>query len=149
MHITERTDIGLRLLLYLSVHEGRASVGVVANAFRVSEAHLGKVAQALAKGGFVTTVPGRTGGVELARSPSEIRVGDVVRALEPMELVECFGDENGCPVVGVCGLQPALGAAREAFLGVLDGLTLAEAATQRLPLRERLARPRPPRPRRA
>jgi Rrf2 family nitric oxide-sensitive transcriptional repressor len=138
MHLTDRTDIGLRLLIFLTVHGGRASVGAVAEAFNVSEAHLAKVAQALAKAGIVETLPGRTGGVQLAKAAEDIRVGAIVRLLEPLALVECFGEDNHCPVVGVCGLQLPLAEAREAFLAVLDAVTIADAAAKRAGLRSRL-----------
>jgi Rrf2 family protein len=138
VRINERTDLALRLLLYLAVQDGRASVGAVAAAFRVSDTHLAKVTHVLAHAGLVRTTPGRSGGVELARAADTIRVGEVVRLLEPMALVECFTPENTCPIVGVCGLIPALVEAREAFLAVLDGVTVAEAAKQRAGLRKRL-----------
>jgi Rrf2 family nitric oxide-sensitive transcriptional repressor len=139
MQLTDRTDLALRLLLYLAVHgEGRVSVGVIARAYGASEAHLAKVAQALVHSGFVDTVPGRGGGVRLTRDPAEFRVGEVVRALEPIALVACFTADKTCPVGGPCGLQPVLRAASDAFLAVLDGVTLAEAAAERGALRRRL-----------
>ncbi len=140
MQLTERTDLALRLLLYLAVHDNvRVTVGVIAQAYGASEAHLSKVAQALVHAGFVDTTPGRGGGVRLVRPATEIRVGSVVRALEPVVIVDCLAPDGGtCPVEGACGLQPALKAARDAFLGVLDGVTLAQAAVQRTALRARL-----------
>ncbi|MES2640134.1 MAG: Rrf2 family transcriptional regulator [Myxococcota bacterium] len=139
MQLTDRTDLALRLLLYLAVHDDvRVSVAVIAQAYSASEAHLAKVAQALVHAGFLDSAPGRGGGVRLTRPAAEIRVGAVVRALEPTALVACFIPDVGCPVAGPCGLQPALRAARDAFLGVLDGVTLADAAAQRPALRQRL-----------
>ena len=48
--------------------------------------------------------------------------------LEPhLDLVECFDREtNTCPIDGVCGLKAVLRHATSAFLGVLDGHTLAD-----------------------
>ncbi|MFO0625547.1 MAG: Rrf2 family transcriptional regulator [Polyangiales bacterium] len=138
MHVTDRTDYALRVLLYLAAHDARASVSTVAAAYDISEAHLAKVAQALAREGFIETSPGRTGGMVLARDAAEITLGSVVRALEPTALVECMGAENTCPAVGPCGLAGALAAARDAFLASLDGVTLAQAARQKRALRGRL-----------
>ncbi|MDP2308463.1 MAG: Rrf2 family transcriptional regulator [Pseudomonadota bacterium] len=140
MQLTDRTDLALRLLLYLAVHDDvRVSVGVIAQAYSASEAHLSKVAQALVHAGFIDSAPGRGGGVRLARPAADIRVGAVVRALEPTVIVACFSTDVSCPIAGPCGLQPALRAARDAFLGVLDGVTLADAAAQRSALRQRLS----------
>lgn len=145
MQLTDRTDLGLRMLLYLAVHDdGRVSVATIAQAYGASEAHLSKVAQALVHAGFIDTLPGRGGGVRLTRSPAAIRVGAVVRALEPMPLAACFASDRPCVVAGPCGLQPALRAAREAFLAVLDGVTIADAAVQRPALRGRLGSKTPP-----
>ncbi|MBT9559461.1 MAG: Rrf2 family transcriptional regulator [Myxococcales bacterium] len=139
MQLTEKTDLALRLLIYLTItDEPRVSVGTIAHAFGASEAHLSKVAQALVHAGFIVSSPGRGGGVGLAKSPESITIGAVVRQLEPMNLVECFNLQGNCPVFGPCGLHPALRAARDAFLGVLDGATLSAAAAQRVGLRQRL-----------
>jgi Rrf2 family nitric oxide-sensitive transcriptional repressor len=139
MQLTDKTDLALRLLIYLTItDEPRVSVGTIAHAFGASEAHLSKVAQALVHSGFITSAPGRGGGVGLAKSPESITIGAVVRQLEPMNLVECFNVDGNCPVFGPCGLHPTIRAARDAFLGVLDGATLAAAAAQRVSLRQRL-----------
>lgn len=140
MHLTDRTDFSLRVLMFLAVHEGeRIAVHRIAEAFRVSEAHLAKCVQALAHHGFVQTSTGRRGGVMLARPPQEICIGAVVRALEPMPIVPCFADESACPITGACGLIPPLARARAAFLAALDEATLADATARRSSLRAFLA----------
>jgi Rrf2 family nitric oxide-sensitive transcriptional repressor len=142
VHLTDRTDFSLRVLLFLAVHDGeRVVVRQVADAFGVSAAHLAKCVQALGHAGFVTTTAGRTGGVALARPADQVSLGAVVRALEPMALVECFGSENQCPIVSVCGLTQPLGRAGEAFLRELDGVTLADAARPRAALRRAMGSP--------
>ncbi len=140
VHLTERTDLALRLLLYLAVEDGsvRVPVARIARAFDASPAHLAKVSQALAHAGFLDTATGRAGGVRLARPATEIRVGAVVRAIEPFELVTCFVESGRCSIAGVCGLAPALETARDAFLAVLDEITLATAAARRDAMRARL-----------
>lgn len=139
MYLTDRTDFSLRVLIFLALHEDeRVSVRRIAESFRISEAHLAKCVQALAAHGFVQTTIGRGGGVRLARTPAEIRIGEVVRALEPMVLVECFGADNSCPIVAACGLIAPLARAKAAFIAVLDEATLADAVIRRVPLREAL-----------
>lgn len=139
MHLTDRTDFSLRVLLYLAAHdEPRVSVRTIAAAFHVSEAHLAKCVQALAQSDFVATVPGRRGGVALARPAESITVGAVVRALEPMALVECMASDNTCRITPSCGLIPVLSRAKAAFFEQLDGVTIAEAAAERAGLRKAL-----------
>lgn len=132
MRLTDRTDFALRLLMYLAGSSAeRVPVGSIARVYGVSSAHLAKVSQALVRGGFVLTVGGRSGGVSLARPAAEITVGEVVRALEPMEAVECFRGDGACPVTGVCALRSAMTQANAAFLAVLDKLTVAQVARKR------------------
>jgi Rrf2 family protein len=130
MRLNERTDYGLRVLLHLAARPGEPprSAGHLARVFAVSESHLAKVIQALAAHGFVRTVPGRGGGVLLARPADEVRLGEVVRVMEPMSLAPCFAGDTSCPFLARCGLAPCLEQAWEAFLAVLDAQTLEQAA---------------------
>jgi Rrf2 family nitric oxide-sensitive transcriptional repressor len=87
--------------------------------------------QTLGDAGYIRVIPGRSGGVILAKDPSEIRLGDVVRDAEPnLHLVECFEPEtNTCPIIGVCGLKSRLAQALEAFIAELNTQTLADLLT--------------------
>ena len=84
--------------------------------------------QGLGRHGFVEVRPGRAGGILLARSPSEISVGQVVRHLEPdFNVVECFDPQtNSCPIAPACGLVGVLNEATRSFLATLDKYTLAD-----------------------
>ncbi len=131
MHLNLHTDFGLRVLLYLAASPGgTAAAPDIALAFGVSLNHLRKVVQGLAHAGYVNTTRGRAGGIALARDPSEIVVGKVVRDLEPdLHLVECFNPEtNTCLIAACCGLTRALEEARESFFATLDRYTLADVS---------------------
>jgi Rrf2 family nitric oxide-sensitive transcriptional repressor len=136
MRLTTLTDFSLRMLIHLAVKpDGRATIAEVAAAYAVSESHLMKVAHLLGQGGYVATLRGRGGGLSLARPAADIRVGDVVRHMEPdMALVPCFGDGH-CAIQPGCRLKQRLHAARDAFLAVLDATTLADIAEPRGELR--------------
>ena len=85
-----------------------------------------KVVTTLVKGGFLSSVRGKGGGLRLARSPEEIRVGSVVRLIEPLHIVECFGEKNECIITCNCRLAEILHGSVKAFLSHLDGFTLAD-----------------------
>jgi Rrf2 family nitric oxide-sensitive transcriptional repressor len=131
MQLTQHTDYGLRLLIVLARQGGGPiSVPDFATEQRLSYHHVAKVAQALVREGFVRSRRGRSGGVELARAPEDIRVGEVVRALERgLQIADCAA----CALVADCNTSPLLAEALAAFLAVLDRTTLAEAAARRLP----------------
>ena len=138
MHLTQFSDYGLRIALYLACHEGRlVSVDEIARAYGVSRNHLVKVVQTLTDLGVVESQRGRGGGMRLAMSATAINVGWLVRRTEPhFELVECFDEvANTCPIAPACGLKTALARAQQAFLAVLDEYTLDQFQARRELLR--------------
>lgn len=128
MHITQHTDYALRALIYLAANEQRlVTIQEVSERFEVSRSHLMKVVNQLIRNGFVEGVRGKGGGMRLARRPTEIRVGEVVRRMETdLALVECFTDTSRCLLTSTCRLKGVLNDALEAFFESLDRVTLAE-----------------------
>ena len=134
MHLTQFSDYSLRLVLYLACHPDRVvSVEEVSRAYMISRHHLVKVVQSLTELGVVESQRGRGGGMRLAKSPSEINVGWLIRRTEPhLDLVECFDlARNTCPIAPACGLKGALQRAQQAFLKVLDGYNLDDFKASR------------------
>lgn len=129
MRLTSFTDYTLRCLIYLGMNRERlATVQEIAQLHNISKNHLTKVVHQLGVNGLVETVRGRNGGLRLARAPSDINIGAVVRQTEPdFFIAECFDPaRRGCVLSGSCALQRKLGHAMDAFMAVLDGLTLAQ-----------------------
>jgi len=146
MQLTDHTDIGLRVLILLAaVAPERMSSVELARRYRVSHSHVQKVVQGLQSAGFVETFRGRGGGVQLARVPCDIRVGEVVRAMEPsFDLVECFRvGRSQCRLDGGCALTGTLARAKSAMLAELDKTTIADVVAAS-PAIERLVAPPPP-----
>ena len=129
MQLTAYTDYALRVLMYLAVHEARlVTIAEMAAAYDISKNHLMKIAHQLGQAGFIETVRGRRGGLRLGQSPASLRLGHIVRRMEPhFNIVECFDPTtNHCPITPACGLAPVLVEARDAFLSALDRYTLAD-----------------------
>ena len=142
MRLTSYSDYAFRTLLHLGSHADEVvPVATIAEAFGISANHLAKVAQELTRAGFVRGHRGPAGGLELARAPDDIRLGDVLRATEPdFHLVDCFNPHgNRCPLDGACKLKDVVGQALRAFLEVFDCYTLADLLRSR-GLRQRLLR---------
>lgn len=136
MRLTRFSDLGLRALMRMAAEPARAiSTADLAAEFAISRNHLTKAMAALSASGVVTTRRGTGGGALLARPADQIRVGDVVAALErDSALVECFQTDGGaCSITTCCRLKPMLGGARQAFIDHLNRFTLADCA---LPPRE-------------
>lgn len=131
MNLTLHTDYSLRILLYLAEHKDRpVSTREISEAYGVSRHHLVRVVQTLQTHGFVKAATGRSGGITLARDPSRINIGEVVRTTEPnFRIVECFDiKENTCRILPVCSLRGVLGTALESFFETLNQYTLADIA---------------------
>ncbi len=130
MRLTRYTDYAMRVLLYLAARQDRlCSIAEIAGAYGISQNHLMKVVSDLAGAGYLVSVRGRSGGVRLARPPSEINIGAVVRHTEDgFDLVDC----GSCIIAPACGLTGALAQALAAFMKVLDGYTLENLMNKRL-----------------
>lgn len=124
MRLTLFTDYSMRVLLYLGSRPERlCSIGEVARGYGVSQSHLMKVVNELARSGYVESVRGRFGGIRLGRPPTEINIGAMVRHTEDgFDLVDC----GSCIIAPACGLTGVVQQAMGAFLSVLDGYTLAD-----------------------
>ena len=128
MRLTLWTDYALRTLIYVGAKGERPStIAEVAESFDISKTHLMKVVNRLGRQGYIETIRGRGGGISLARSPAEIRVGTVVRETEDdLAVMGCLAETGFCRIEGCCVLRRALHEATLAFLNVLDGYTLAD-----------------------
>lgn len=129
MRLTSFTDYTLRSLMFLGMNRDKlVTIQEIADLHEISKNHLTKVIHQLGASGIVETVRGRHGGLRLNREPEDINIGEVVRLSESdFYVAECFEPETGkCAFLGECALKSKLGEATEAFLHVLDGLTLAD-----------------------
>jgi Rrf2 family nitric oxide-sensitive transcriptional repressor len=134
VQLTSFTDYGLRALIYMaSLPEGKmTSISEVTQVYGVSRNHMVKIINQLSRAGFVTAVRGKNGGIRLGRPAHTIRVGDVVRELEPLSLVNC--NSAFCHITPACRLKQALALAVQSFLTELDRHTLADLVDQNQPL---------------
>ena len=128
MRLTHFSDYALRVLMYAAMRgENLITIEETAKLYGISRAHLMKVANQLTRAGYLKAIRGRSGGLVLAKRPDAISLGDVLRATEPdFALVECFTADNRCLITPRCRLRGALHEALAAFVGTLDGYTLAD-----------------------
>lgn len=144
MGLTVQSDYSLRVLIFVATKHGAlATIPEIASAYGISRAHLMKVVHQLGKLGYLETVRGRSGGIRLAKVPSDICIGAVVKATEEtLALVPCLSPSepgSGCRIDGACRLKGMLREALHAFFEVLDRYTLADVVDGRAaPLRRLL-----------
>lgn len=134
-HVSTRGEYGMRLMTELARNWGRGSVSLhtVAEREGLPEAYLEQLVATLRKAGLVTGKRGAGGGYMLAKDPSVITAGDVVRALEgPIEPQICTAE--GDPILNCvhepgCGTRLVWVRLQATIAKALDALTLAELAT--------------------
>ncbi|HEY3963320.1 MAG TPA: Rrf2 family transcriptional regulator [Planctomycetaceae bacterium] len=129
MRLALQTDYALRTLMFLASKKGkpRATIADVAGFFQISDAHVAKVVNQLARLGFVRSVRGAGGGIELGKTAANIRVGEVVLAFEGnMHLLECVATENVCIIQKHCKLRNVLAKAERLQFEYLNDVRLAD-----------------------
>lgn len=124
MKLTLFTDYSIRVLLYLAARpDRRCSIAEIARAYRISQNHLMKVVNDLARSGYIDSVRGRGGGIRLGKQAKEINIGALIRHTEEgFDLVDC----PSCVIAPACGMTSVLREAVSAFLDVLDRYSLAD-----------------------
>ena len=127
MRLTTFTDIGLRALIYLATRpEGyKSSITEVTEAYDLSRNHVVKVVHQLARAGLIHSIRGKGGGIMLGKPADEIRIGQVVVALEEsLQVVDC--SKPVCKILPACRLKGILQEGVDAFINVLDQYTLED-----------------------
>ena len=136
MRLSLPTDYALRTLIYLAGRPGRTSVSQVAEFYGISAHHLAKVVNQLARFGYVRSIRGAGGGIELARPADEISIGEVVLAHEGnLHLLECVSTDNVCSIQSFCKLKGVLAEAERVQIDYLNSMTLADVAPTRRQLK--------------
>ncbi|MBB5017495.1 Rrf2 family nitric oxide-sensitive transcriptional repressor [Chitinivorax tropicus] len=127
MQLTRFTDLGLRVLMYLTYHDrdGYVTISEIADQFAVPHNHLIKVVNKLGKLGWIYAVRGRNGGLKLVSEPSQLKLGRILRELEgSTQLIDC--ETPVCALNAGCRLKAALDVGLEAFYTAMDTYTLAD-----------------------
>lgn len=84
MRISTKGDYGVRALIELAHRYGQGTIQSAEIAARqhIPEPYLDQLLTTLRKAGFIRSVRGPQGGHALLRAPEEVRLSEVIRALE-------------------------------------------------------------------
>jgi Rrf2 family protein len=129
MRLTEQSRYALRVLAHCAErHPSLAKVAAIATVTGITEQNIFKLIKVLTKSGFVETIRGPHGGVRLAMAPKAIRVGQIIRAIEPRfkacgPMDQIMSDQ---PVSAVeRALDRTIGRGIAAFMETLDRTSIA------------------------
>jgi Rrf2 family iron-sulfur cluster assembly transcriptional regulator len=134
MRVSTRGDYACRALLSLTLHadeSGPTSVRDIAERTALPQPYLEQILLALKGAGLVRSKRGVGGGYVLARPPAEIRLSEIVSAVDGPIALGDFGEphQNGaCDHEGQCVLLAIWDNVGEHMRRLLSGITLADIA---------------------
>jgi len=111
--------------------QGPASLAEIAAEENLPRAYLEQLVMSLRDANLVRSTRGSHGGYELAREPHDIRMGEVLRALEgPLAPMICASEDaehaSTCDRSTRCTVNVLWVRVRDAVTGALDSMTLAD-----------------------
>jgi Rrf2 family protein len=132
MRLNRSTSHAIRILVECARAEhDLVKVADLSSRLGITPQNVFKIVHILSRAELIGAVRGRHGGVRLARPANQIRIGDVVRAMETTEIeLETDGADRGDSAVSK-GVNKVFDDALEAFVAILDQHTLADMAGTR------------------
>lgn len=132
--ISNKTKYGLHALLYLSqkYNQGPVLIADLAREERIPKKFLELILLDLKNHGILESKKGKGGGYQLARHPSEIKFGQVIRILDgPLAPVSCVSQTaykscKECKDEQHCGIRLVMKDVRDAMANILDKTSLAD-----------------------
>lgn len=130
MTVSLKCQYALRAVFELALRTTQppARIADIAAAQAIPPHFLENILNELKRAGLVRSFRGKYGGYELAGSPEQLSVGDVVRCIEgPMLNAGCVTEPNlSCPYHGTCVFMPMWQRLEEAITGVYDTTSFAD-----------------------
>src|SRR5471030_715810 len=131
LRLSKKADYALIAMKHLAVRgsQGSSSAREIAEAYDIPIELMAKVLQRLVRHGLLASHQGTRGGYQLARTPVQISVADVIQAVDgPVTVTACSTEENQCEQFSKCNVRDPLWKVRERILTALGECTIAELA---------------------
>lgn len=129
MLFTKRVDYSIRALLYLSANANSKPVYLreISEAKGISRQFLAKIFPDLIREGLVKSFRGIQGGFMLAKSPSEITISNIIKAVRgSIAISKCLHPDQQCKLEDSCQVQDLWKRAQKKLMEVLDRTTIAD-----------------------
>ena len=134
MRITYKGDYALKAILYLSVHYANKPVTIheMASHLDIPVKFLEQILLDLKRGNFVESRRGKVGGYILAKLPTQIKLGEVVRFIDgPTEPIACVEKKYlGCGDIYKCVFRKIWQDVDKATSGIVDNITFEDLANE-------------------
>jgi len=132
MKLSAKAEYGVRAMAILAIYyqTGPLPLREIAEQENISLNFLEQIFPALRRKGLILSVRGSRGGYMLSRPPTEINIGDIVRAVEgPITPVDCLSENGGEPCCDRregCLTRQVWEKLRDKINDVLDNVSLDE-----------------------
>lgn len=126
---SKKCELGLQAVLFLSTKEQGElfSAGDISEILDVPKDFVSKVLQTLTPSGIVGSKKGKSGGFFLNKKASDIRLIDIVVAIDGLEIFhQCVLGFKGCSLEKPCPVHDKWGVLRENTYNMLSEETLEE-----------------------
>lgn len=141
MKLSTKGRYGLRAMIDLALYSENEPVSIqsIANRQNISESYLEQLVRKLRTAGLVCSVRGAGGGYQLAKSSTEISVGDVLRALEGnLDAVSCSaGTDRGCEGADLCVTRYVWERINESITQTVDSIGIDQLVEESRKVREK------------
>ncbi|MDP1853406.1 MAG: Rrf2 family transcriptional regulator [Candidatus Omnitrophota bacterium] len=142
MKITYKGDYALKTILDLSIHYGNGVIAIhdLAKRLDIPVKFLEQILLELKKGGFVESRRGKIGGYLLAKHPSRIKLGEVVRYIDgPIEPIACVGSGySNCKDLYRCVFRKIWRDVAESATEIVDNVTFEDLVSKVKSAKQRL-----------
>jgi len=131
LRLSKKADYALMAMKHLALHgdRGASSAREIAEQYDIPIELLAKVLQRLVRRGLLASHHGTRGGYQLARTPGQITIADVIQAIDgPVAVTACSTGEASCEQFAKCNVRDPLWRVRERILAALAQCTIAELA---------------------
>jgi len=131
VEITRQADYAVRIVLDLAGHDGNRVVRSddVARRQLVPRAYFTKVVQALVRAGFLRTLRGARGGIQLAKDPGHITLRQAIEG--PVRLNRCLLVPGECALERTCAAHPVWERIQDVLMREMDAVTVSQMAAAR------------------
>jgi Rrf2 family protein len=129
--LSTRARYGTRALLELALHKYGEPVALkdIAKAQQISLPYLEHLVAPLIAGGIIRSTKGPRGGISLARKPAEIKLVEIVQALEgSLAPVECVENPDVCRRAASCAARDVWSQLKDVIGKFLGAVTLQDLA---------------------
>ena len=126
MRITRAGEYAVRCILYMSGREKNQIIirKEISTAMDIPDQFLGKIAQQLARSGFLEIIQGAKGGYRLLKIPEKITLLEVVEAVSgEIFLNDCIMNPDSCSRSSSCAVNTVWEKAREQLRATLREAT--------------------------